>query len=75
MSIELHGLTNKHMTLCDIMWSLQSMENVESFIATLPEADQNECYNLIEMIRLSYLDQVDDVNEATQLLDNIASKR
>ena len=75
MSIELHGLTNKQMAFCDIMWSLQSIESVESFISTLPEDDQIECHNLIEMIRLTYLDQVDDVNEATQILNQIASKR
>jgi hypothetical protein len=75
MSIELHGLTNKQIAFCDIMWSLQSMESVDSFISTLNKKDRIECRNLIEMIRLTYLDQVNDVDEATQLLNQIASKR
>ena len=56
MLIELHGLTAKQSAFCDIMWAIETMEGVESFIDTLPVADQNTCRSLIELMRLSMLD-------------------
>lgn len=71
MNIELRGLTDKQVALCDIMRAIETKEGVESFISTLPIHDQQECRNLIEMMRLAILDEVDSVDEAQEVLENI----
>jgi len=72
MLIELHGLTTKQSAFCDIMWAIETMEGVESFISTLPEADQNTCRSLIELMRLSMLDnEVEELNDISMILKNM----
>lgn len=68
MQIELHGLTPKQMALCDIMWAISTREGVESFIATLPAADQRTCRSLIELMQLAFVDCIEDTTEAQELL-------
>ena len=68
MKIEIHGLTPKQVALSDIMWTISSREGVESFIGTLPPADQRDCRNIIELMQLAFVDEVTDTTEAQQLL-------
>ena len=74
MNIELHGLTQKQMALCDIMWAIETQEGVYSFIATLPEADQRECHTLIELMKLAFIDEIDSTDEADEILTAIANR-
>jgi len=72
MLVELHGLTEKQMAFCDIMWAIETMEGVESFIGTLPAADQNTCYSLIELMRLSMLDnEVEEFDDISIVLSKM----
>jgi hypothetical protein len=72
MLIELHGLTEKQMALCDIMWAIETMEGVDSFISTLPINDQRTCRNLIELMRLSAIDNsVEDFDDVSVVLKKI----
>jgi hypothetical protein len=69
MIIELHGLTAKQAAFCDIMWAIETMEGVDSFISTLPKTDQNTCRSLIELMRLSMLDnEVEDFDDISVML-------
>jgi hypothetical protein len=68
MDIELRGLTPKQKALADIMWSISTKEGVLHFISTLPEADQRDCHTLIELMRLAFADEIQDVTEARELL-------
>ncbi len=74
MIIELHGLTEKQMAFCDIMWAIETMEGVESFISTVPIDDQRTCHTLIELMRLSALDNdVEELTDAEMVVNNILS--
>jgi hypothetical protein len=68
MDIEIHGLTAKQVALADIMWTISSLEGVESFIATLPPADQRDCRTIIELMQLAFADQITDTTLAQELL-------
>ena len=68
MDIEIQGLTSKQMALADIMWAIESQEGVESFISTLPKADQRDCRTIIELMQLAFADEIDSVDEASALL-------
>lgn len=73
MIIELHGLTAKQSAFCDIMWAIETMEGVESFISTLPISDQRTCRNLIELMRLSALDnEVENLDEVQVILKKVS---
>jgi len=68
MDIQIHGLSTKQMALADIMWAISSREGVESFISTLPKADQRDCRTIIELMQLAFADEITDVTEAQELL-------
>jgi hypothetical protein len=68
MDIEIHGLTPKQIALADIMWAIESKEGVLSFISTLPQADQRDCYTIIEMLQLAFADEITDTTEAREFL-------
>ena len=69
--IELHGLTQKQVAFCDIMWAIETREGVENFISTLPKTDQQICKSLIELMQLAFIDEIDSVDEALEVLDSI----
>jgi hypothetical protein len=68
MDIEIHGLSSKQMALADIMWAIDSKAGVESFISTLPKADQRDCRTIIELMQLAFADEITDTTEAQELL-------
>ena len=68
MKIEIQGLTPKQIALADIMWTISSREGVESFISTLPQADQRDCRTIIELMQLAFVDAIEDTTEAQELL-------
>ena len=47
--ITITGLTHKQKALMDVMWTMQEMEQVQSFIKTLPLRDAQDCQSLIEI--------------------------
>ncbi len=68
MDIQIHGLTAKQVALADIMWTISTLGGVESFIATLPPADQRDCRTIIELMQLAFADEITDTTEAQELL-------
>lgn len=67
--VTLTGLNPKQKALCEIMWSMDSKDQVESFIATLPKADARTAQSLLELIILEFTDSVESVDEANKELD------
>jgi hypothetical protein len=47
--ITIQGLTPKQKVFMDVMWSMDSMPAVQSFIKTLPTRDQQDCLALVEI--------------------------
>ena len=72
--LEIHGLTEKQVALCDIMWAIETMEGVESFISTLPKSDQRDCRSLIEMMQLAFIDEIDSTEDAQEVIVKIKRK-
>jgi hypothetical protein len=68
MDIEIRGLSTKQMALADIIWTIDSKAGVESFISTLPKADQRDCRTIIELMQLACADEITDTTEARELL-------
>jgi len=54
--IELRGLTEHQVELLDIIWNIDSMPEVEEWVATLSDSDQMECHSLIELLAIEIMD-------------------
>ena len=75
--IRLDGLNKRQRVLADIMWSLEEWDDVERFVATLPNRERIECEGIVEMMRLELVESyragmaIENTAEATQLIDKI----
>jgi hypothetical protein len=75
----LEGLTQRQQVLADIMWSLEEYDQVERFIATLPDREACECQTIIEMMKMAVVEQcydgVQKLDEAKKVLSKYNTKR
>lgn len=78
VELELYGLNARQKVLADIMWSLEEYEDVEAFIATLPDREACECESIIEMMKLALVEQYAQglreevpLTEANKLIDKV----
>jgi hypothetical protein len=55
--ITITGLTPKQKALMDIMWSMDDMPAVQSFIKTLPTRDRQDCLALVAIAVQETLEQ------------------
>ena len=57
MTIKIEGLTVKQKTLMDIIWGMDSMDKVTSFIRSLPYADAVDAKGLVQIAVWETLEQ------------------
>lgn len=63
--IEIQGFTKKQRMLADIIWALDTQDQVQAFIRSLPDADKKMAQVVCEMMILAFMDDVDTVDERT----------
>jgi hypothetical protein len=78
VELELYGLTARQQFLADIMWQLEEYDDVQAFIATLPDREACEAESIIEMMKLALVEQYAEgmaeevpMTEAKQLIDKV----
>jgi hypothetical protein len=64
--ITITGLTHKQKALMDVMWSMEDMSNVQSFIKTLPIRDRQDCLSLIEIAVQETLEEDNRIEDYEQ---------
>lgn len=70
--IEISGLTKRQRALCDIIWGMDSLEEISGFVSSLPPRDQQECKTLVDLMVLATIDEIDTVSdEVKDLIDSI----
>jgi hypothetical protein len=80
LEIKLHGLNARQKVLADIMWDLEEYEQVEAFIATLPDREACECQTIIEMMRMELVEGyrrgmgLEDTQEARSAIQSVLDK-
>ena len=77
--IRIDGLTKHQHTILDRLWSMNTLDEVDEWMSTLPESDQQLAQSLAHLLLLEQLDtilleQIQDYSEARSVLDSIASK-
>jgi hypothetical protein len=75
VNFELHGLNARQQILADIMWQLEEYDDVQAFIATLPDREACECQSIIEMMQMAVVEQcydgIQNLDAANSVLDKI----
>jgi hypothetical protein len=75
VEFELNGLNKRQQILAEIMWQFEEYEQVEAFIATLPDREACECQTIIEMMRMAVVEQcydgIQNLDAANSVLDKI----
>ena len=66
--IKIEGLSKKQRLLADIIWSFDKREDVLAFVQTLPPKDRRDAQTIVEMMILAFIDEVDNTDEATEIL-------
>ncbi len=75
MTIQLEGLTQKDIEICNLLWNCDSVEAVDAMVAAMPPAYKNRAVVLRELLTAAALDQVEDVDaNLTAYLQRIASR-
>jgi hypothetical protein len=75
--IELQGLNARQQVLADIMWQLEEYDQVQAFIATLPDREACEAESIIEMMKMALVEQYargiseTPMTEAQKLIDKV----
>ena len=75
VEFELTGLNARQQVLADIMWQLEEYDDVQAFIATLPDREACECQTIIEMMRMAVVEQcydgIQNLDAAKSVIDKI----
>ncbi len=75
MTIQLEGLTQKDIEICNLLWNCESAEQVDAMVRAMPSAYKSRAVVLRELMTAAALDNVDTVNEElAQYLQHIASR-
>lgn len=72
--IEVTGLSKRQKALYDIIWNIDEWAQVETFIKCLSKRDRIDCEGIIEVIRISMIEEFGqriDCTEAKELIERI----
>ncbi len=68
MGISIEGLSQRQRIIADVLWSMDTPEQVASFIDSLSGNTQREARVVMTMMTWAMLDTVNDTNLAEQVL-------
>lgn len=66
--IQIEGLTSKQRALCEIMWNLSDRDQIDQFVRSLSERDQQLCWSLCELMKWAFLDTIESTDMAEAVL-------
>ncbi len=65
MAITIEGLTKKQKLMADLMWSMDSKDQVMTFIRSLSPNDRQQAQVICELMVLALFDEVDTIEPET----------
>ena len=74
VEFELKGLNKRQEMLANIMWQFEEFEQVEAFIATLPDREACECQSIIEMMRMAVVEQCYEGIQSLDAANDVINK-
>ena len=77
MSITVHGISDEDAAILDILWELNTVEELDNYLNSLGEKQLEKTLTLIELTRLAVTDDLvesmDNYPEANYMLKSIMS--
>lgn len=77
MSIVVHGISDEDSAILDILWELDTVEELDNYLNSLGEKQLEKTLTLIELTRLAVTDDLvesmDNYPEANYILKSIMS--
>ena len=75
VEFELQGLNARQQFLADIMWQIEEYDDVQAFIATLPDREACEAESIIEMMKMAVVEQcysgIQTLDAAKSVIDKV----
>lgn len=72
MALEVEGLSRQQRLLADLIWEMETQEEVKNFITSLRGQQRRDAETVLSMIVWAMYDTIDDVdNETIEILNNI----
>lgn len=74
--IKIEGLNEAQVALCDILWGLETFDDIVEWINELDEDDRHEALLMIELMNLAILEDepCDDLSDAVKLINRVKEK-
>jgi hypothetical protein len=72
--IQIENLTKMQRVICDVLWSLDSKDQVLNFIRALPQKERAMAVGLYHLMIIETLDQnmdIEDLSLAKQVIDKV----
>lgn len=70
--MEIQGLNDRQRKIADMLWSMNTREQVETFIKGLPQEMQLDGRLVLDMMILAVIDEaVTDVSAAQELIERV----
>lgn len=66
--MQIEGLNKTQRALADIMWGMDSKDQVTAFIASLRGQQQRDAQTVLELMLLAIWDECEDTQEANQVI-------
>ncbi len=67
-TIQIDGLNKTQRALADIMWGMDSKDQVTAFISSLRGQQQRDAQTVLELMLLAIWDECEDTQEASQVI-------
>ena len=69
--MEIYGLNERQRQIADLLWSMETQEEVKSFIKGLRGGIKRDAEIVLEMMILAVLDEVKDTEAADHLIERL----
>ena len=72
-TIQIEGLNKKQRALADVLWIMNSKDEVMSFISSLQGINKQEAQTVLEMMLWAVWDECSEITtETKELIDNLS---
>ena len=73
MSLQIHGLSSLQQAIADMLWSLDTEEEIVEWFDTLPQNIQPIAHAVLSMMVYEQIDQtpIEDMSAAQEVIDRI----
>ena len=69
--MEIYGLTEQQRQIADLLWAMETQDEVKSFIKGLRGSMKRDAETVLEMMVLAVIDEVTETSAANQIIERL----